>query len=499
MKINVFIFLLAWVLSGCSDFLEETSQNEIHPSTVSDMEKLLEGEAYFTGEDGTLFTDVTDIFTDNLECIGIGPNNSYHNEKDRLRYRYLWDLLMWEDHGYGEDISIWQKPYERIKGCNVILEYTDDMLGDEDKKAHMKGEAYFLRGFYYFYLTNFFGKPYNCEPETDLAVPLKLETGVTDEKFHKNTVKECYEQIVEDLQTGTEMMKSHQSAQSTQLTRVNYLTGYALLSRVCLYMENWDETIRYADSVLSKRGDLFMMETEKRKIFTSSGNAETLWMYLSITPEGEYGSRFPYQPSWSLMNVFSEDKAANAVDLRDGGYGNGSNYLEWGFHYESDEDDNYLYYDYECYGIMKGAGSGSDGVWTGIHVAEVYLNRAEAYLRKYMAGEGQNFAQLALDDLNKVRRSRFKTEGYEDKTLGDFADDDALWTFYQRERQRELCGQGNHRWFDLKRFGMPQLTHVWVDDDNGKETEYVLEEGDARYVLPIPESVVLRNPNLNAQ
>ena len=498
MKTTIYLFLLAWVLGGCGDFLEETSQNEIHPSTVSDMEKLLEGEAYFTADEGTLFTDVTDIFTDNLEGIGIGVNNSYHEEKDRLRYRYLWDSQMWEDHGYGEDISIWQKPYERIKGCNVILEYTDDMLGDEDEKAHLKGEAYFLRGFYYFYLTNFFGKPYNCSPETDLAVPLKLVTGVTDEKFHKNTVKECYDRIVEDLLTGAEMMRSNRSAQSTQLTRANYLTSYALLSRVYLYMENWDEAIRYADSVLLVRGDLLSMETEQKKIFSSSGNVETLWLGYSGKISGGYGSRYPYSPSEDLKNVYAEDKSTDAVDLRNGGYGNGTNYLEWAFHYEYDEDDNPLYYDYECYGIVKGAASGSS-VYTGIHVGEIYLNRAEAYLRKYMAGEGADYAQLALNDLNKLRQSRFKAEGYVDKTLADFADDEALWSFYQRERRRELCGQGNHRWFDLKRFGMPRITHVWVDDDNGSETEYVLEEGDARYVLPIPETVVLRNPNLNEQ
>ena len=52
-------------------------------------------------------------------------------------------------------------PYSRIKGCNVILEYMDQMDGDEVKQEHLRGEAYFLRGFYYFYLTNFFGFPYN--------------------------------------------------------------------------------------------------------------------------------------------------------------------------------------------------------------------------------------------------------------------------------------------------------------------------------------------------
>ena len=82
--------------------------------------------------------------------------------------------------------------------------------------------------------------------------------------------------------------------------------------------------------------------------------------------------------------------------------------------------------------------------------------------------------------------------------MEDFEGDQrALLDFCLRERRRELCGEGNHRWFDLKRIGMPEIKHVYMDDDNGRAQEYVLEQADARYVLPIPEEVRLQNPNLN--
>ena len=494
MRTSIYILLLAWIVSGCNDFLEESSQNEIHPSTVKDMEKLLEGEAYFVKSESGLYTNMTDIFTDNITNIAIGKNNNYREEKPRLRYRYLWDATMWEDNGWDSDISIWQKPYERIKGCNVILEYIDQMLGDDDKREHLKGEAYFLRGFFYFYLTNFFGKPYNCNPETDLAVPLKLTTDVTDEKFTKNTVAECYEQIVSDLKKGAELMSAHRGSQSPKTTRVNYLTSYALLSRTYLYMEDWDNTIRYADSVISQKGVLCNLETSAYKIYVSPSfgtNSETLWVFETETVNGSYGSRYPYPISQDLINVFSEDKPA-AIDLRNGGVDGEVNYLEWGFHYEMNDDDEYIYYQDELYGVDKGMS------YSGIRISEVYLNRAEAYIHKYMEGESQ-YAQLALDDLNNIRRNRFAADGYVDKTLSEFPDAQSLMDFCLRERRRELCGEGNHRWFDLRRLGMPKITHVWVDNDTEGETTHVLEEGDSRYVLPIPENVILRNPNLSAQ
>ena len=33
-------------IMGCGDFLEESSQDEVRPSTVSDLEQLLLGEGY---------------------------------------------------------------------------------------------------------------------------------------------------------------------------------------------------------------------------------------------------------------------------------------------------------------------------------------------------------------------------------------------------------------------------------------------------------------------
>ena len=66
---------------------------------------------------------------------------------------------MFDEGGGGEDLSFWKIPYERIKGCYVVLEYVDGMQGDEMRREHLKGEAYALRGFYYYMLVYFFGLP----------------------------------------------------------------------------------------------------------------------------------------------------------------------------------------------------------------------------------------------------------------------------------------------------------------------------------------------------
>ena len=76
----------------------------------------------------------------------------------------------------------------------------------------------------------------------------------------------------------------------------------------------------------------------------------------------------------------------------------------------------------------------------------------------------------------------------------DIADGNELLEFYKEERRRELCFE-EHRWFDLRRYGMPKLTHV-VTISEGQPVEYTLPEKDPRYVLPIAREVLDKNPAL---
>lgn len=70
---------------------------------------------------------------------------------------------------------------------------------------------------------------------------------------------------------------------------------------------------------------------------------------------------------------------------------------------------------------------------------------------------------------------------------------DALVERIRLERRLELCFEG-HRWFDLRRYGMPSITRVWKNGDYVKS--YTLKEKDPFYTLPIPPSVLEENRQL---
>ena len=93
---------------------------------------------------------------------------------------------------------------------------------------------------------------------------------------------------------------------------------------------------------------------------------------------------------------------------------------------------------------------------------------------------------MALTELNAFRKTR--VIGYTDVNLSG----QALLDEIRLERRKELCFEG-HRWFDLRRQGMPEIKHTYKAEKGGAVYEYVLQQGDPMYTLPFPNSVVLQN------
>lgn len=505
----IYLLIVSFSLGACNDFLEESSQTEVRPSTVKDMEKLLEGEAYPSQNDGETLNWLTNYLTDDYACRDVPFSQAVEAENAaNYRCRYAWETNMFDEAGFGAaDNNCWYIPYERIKGANVILDYLDGIReGDERKKEHIRGEAYALRGYYYLMLTNFFGMPYNQgNPEEHKAVPLKLYSGVTTDfdELTRSSVAECYEQIERDLLEGTRLMREYQDARSVKPERMTYLTGYALLSRMYLYMADYDRALAYADSVLNARPELLDMKANTAiGVYFTTGSPEILWtipQYVNLSTFIAKGH--PFYPSDELLALYKEGSVGISMDLR-GDY----DYATWGgstpmgsFFRKGNVtvqvEGVYVRHSFPADPIKGNFPSASEFYTGGIRVAEMYLTRAEVYCRRFVETGNSGDAQKALDDLNLLREHRFAA-GYVAYTLTDFTSADELLDFCLRERRRELVGEANSRWFDLRRLGMPELRHHYVHPVSEVESDYVLPAGDTRYALPIPEEVWERNPNL---
>jgi hypothetical protein len=139
--------------------------------------------------------------------------------------------------------NLWQFTYQAVVNVNSLIELIPE--GESPEKDQLLGENYFLRGFLYFNLCNVFGRPYVQSPETNLGIPLKLTSDITDFP-PRATVKEVYDQIVSDLEKAGQLM-----TENKQNIYASKEVAYAYLSRVYLYMAQWQKAKEYADLVIN--------------------------------------------------------------------------------------------------------------------------------------------------------------------------------------------------------------------------------------------------------
>lgn len=444
-------------MSGCSNFLKESSQDEVIPETVYDYSELILNYMGYSNIWQMLFvlSDETQLRSD---VFDYGDDYSYSMEVEGV---FTWQPDMWETETRIN--SAYADTYSFIMGVNAILDGIDEARGDQETRDRVKAEALGLRGFYYFFLVNLFGEPYNYNKEA-IGVPLKLTAGLVENGMKRNTVEEVYKQIVEDLETSSELF--NQLPKTRGDYRINSTTVDIILSRVYLFMERYDDAITAANrAIASAEGltDYTKLAEDAEFTMYSYDNSEVEWVYGDA---GEVYDGSILAPSSSLMECFT-----GKSDRRE---------LFWfsGYDWETEE----MVYDETIYKISN---YGTTPTNT-IRISEAYLNRAEAYVLSEQADKNA----LALADLNELRRNRIVD--YEDVNITDEAQ---LLDEIRTERYAELSFEG-HRWFDLRRYGMPSIKHDYKQYGKDAWMTYTLKEKDPLYTLPIPSTAIKNNIQL---
>ena len=441
---NVFIGIIGIAtLEACSDFLEEQSQDEVIVRTVTDYSQFLLGSAYDMRNSGEiLYLLDDDVALEEKQYYG-GDNA---NAINCFGY-FTWQPDMWERWYKITDAYV--SIYGQLKGVNATLDGIDEATGSDVERDYVKAEALGLRGYYYFMLINLYGEPYNHNKQS-LGVPLKLTAGLVENGIERNTVEEVYTQIVKDLTASAELFDRHPKRGKNY--RFNQTCAYIMLSRVYLYMEQWENVEKAASKAIETAEGLTNYTTLVSITTASYSNSEVEWIY------GAGAVRSGYRPSQELYDQFEDN------DLRKKfWFSNGFS----GFTTSKKIGD---------YAASSSAPTNT------IRISEAYLNRAEAYAQ--MKGNETK----AIADLNALRR--YRIIDYQDIT--DAAD---LLQEIRQERRRELCFD-EHRWFDLRRYGMPSIAHRYKAAKEDKWLTFTLREKDPLYTLPFSNLVMMNNNSL---
>lgn len=449
----------ALALGGCSKFLEEKSQSDVVPKTVVDFRELLLGSGYpGAGQPASavyLMDDDVDLFVEYGKDFGF-PIVGTDGVKTNFLL-YTWQPRQAEQNGLGDRIgdiatsSSYYALYERIKGCNAVLDYVDDAIGTQQEKDRVKAEALALRAFHYFTLANLYGDPYNQNPAGP-AVPLKMNSTVDAEFPARNTVAEVYEAVLKDLNEAARLMDPLPVVRKD--FHINQPAIHILLSRVYLHMDKWADCAAEANKAFEFGATIPNLTGITTGPWINYDNAEVEWMYGGTFQEY---SQTEYRPAPEFLSGFS----ANDVRAKYGFLGqSGGTVL-----------------------LNKLISNGPNVIVQAVRTSEALLNRAEAYLQLNKPGD-------ALNDLNDLRRRRII--GYADVSISDKA---ALLTEIRNERRKEFCYEG-FRWFDLRRYGRPAISHRYQHDVAEPILQYSLTEKDPAYTLPFPSGLLLRNPKL---
>ncbi len=143
-------------------------------------------------------------------------------------------------------MGYWNACYDGIKRANNLLAGVDNPAIDitDDKRADIKGQALFLRGYYYFMLvTRFQGVPLILEP-------LK-SAKVEDLQQPRASGREVYTQILQDLESAADMVRP--ASEVGTGGRISKSAVWGLLARANLYLAGYpynEGKPRYMDAMI---------------------------------------------------------------------------------------------------------------------------------------------------------------------------------------------------------------------------------------------------------
>lgn len=429
-------------LASCRDqFLSVKSDKKmVIPETLDDMEAMLD------------YSDLMNRFLPWIEEVqaddyyisethwnGLSSNPVYKNS-------YVWASDIYEGTLSSRE---WNLPYSIVFQANVVLEGLLKLNPDSESVRYkdIRARALFFRAWQHFRQAVVFAPAYASKQSNldQKGIPVRLTSDLNVPTVRLN-LEQTFELIVQDLEESERLFTNNTGGYKTRPSKA---ACQALLSRVFLYMQNYEEAAHYASSSIATFGsDLINFKNLDALISypLTRFNDEVLFHSVVSTPTPLNSSRI--QVDSGLYRKFDETDYRKSVwfTQTSGRIG------------------------------FKGSYDGSSIFFNGISLAECYLTKAESLARLGRKDD-------AINTLTKLLENR--VEGFK---MNNALSDHELLEFVLEERRKELVFRGL-RWADLKRLNLATETSVKLERILG-EQQYVLEPGSNKYVFPIPFDVI---------
>lgn len=348
-------------------------------------------------------------------------------------YNYTYN----EDDQIGSTLSIWFSGYESVNNINNILNSADNIKKAVPSQAAdidaIVGQARILRGLTFLALANVYSQHYTYTADAShLGIPIPLVTPLPNERVPRASMKDTYTQIIADFEAGAQLLGNNAGKSKIYASKE---AAEALLSRVYLYMERYDQVIEHSSKLIDSKKFTLSSATNYSEMFMANDQLtwqvapEVIWQFtLNVKSLGSlsdfYSNRtsFLAGPTDAFMGLFDTDDVRKTMFL----YNPTS----------------------ERYMSLKNARKPDviDLNWPinskVIRLAEVYLNRAEAYFQQ----QKYNLAEADLKVI--IGRAKGIAPAAVTLTYGSPAE---LLTLIKNERRKELAFEGQ-RIYDIMRY-----------------------------------------------
>ncbi|WP_026979098.1 RagB/SusD family nutrient uptake outer membrane protein [Flavobacterium tegetincola] len=348
--------------------------------------------------------------------------------------------------------SWWNTTYSQIYATNALLEGVENTESlTSMQKERLTGEGLFIRALLHFQLTNLFG-----------AIPYVTSTNYkTNATISKTPTTEVFLKAEADLLTAETLL--NEDYLTPERIRPNKATIQTLLARLYLYSGRWTEAENSASAVLNNT-TLYNNEQSLENLFLKD-SFTTIWQLIPVN-EGENTLE-------AQTNIFVQGPPPNAALSPSfvNSFETGDNRkTQW---IKAVTDGTNTWYHAYKYKVFQFTGASTEYSIV-FRTAELYLIRAEARAQ-------QSNLENAKEDLNAIRNKA----GLENTTA---VTPQEIIAAVIKERRFELFTEA-HRFFDLKRTNL--LNEVLSSTKPGWN--------DTDKLLPLPETELILNPNLNPQ
>ena len=367
--------------------------------------------------------------------------------------------------------STWAYAYYTINAVNNVLANLEGKTGtgvSQQDIDNLEAECLFLRAFCHFQLVNIYSQPYlTGANRAEMGVPVMLKSNIGTPA--RNTVGQVYDQVVEDLLKAESLMADNYQRKSVTdpLATVTKPAIQALLSRVYLYMGNWQKCADYATKVINSQKFKLAKKEDYADMWGKSiadKNGEIIFEVYSSKKNDSWDDS-----GWTMLPYITAIDGSADVCATDDLYAL----------YEDNDVRKSLFVDNESdhflnkYPGKAGSVNPKENNVPVLRLAEMYLNRAEA-IYNGAAIEGVS-AQMDLDAITDARGAAQVSPGSE-----------TIFT----ERRRELAFEG-HIFFDYKRLGKS----ISRTDFRATQNKDVAFPG-LIWAMPIPKAECDANPNM---